>query len=146
MVFFPMVLYKFPSSKFCHGNQTKRPLVIKHIHWVDNYQMIITSHHFNGYGENAILPCFHYKSMGAFCRHDNQTNRQITIILAIFNHQPHPPLPTPHTHTPPPRPPTQHLYLIGTNCFNGFGGGRLKVLTDRQMDGRRTKSDHYSSS
>ena len=34
------------------------PLVIKHIRWVDNHQMIITakygSHHFTGYGENAI--------------------------------------------------------------------------------------------
>ena len=42
----------------CHGNQTKLSLVIKHINWVDNHQMIITtkygSHYFSGYGENAI--------------------------------------------------------------------------------------------
>ena len=33
-------------------------IVIKHIHWVDNHPMIISakygSHHFTGYGENAI--------------------------------------------------------------------------------------------
>ena len=55
----------------CHGNQTKWPLVIKQIHWVDNHLMIITakhcSHHFTGYGENAIKPFSHFKSMGAFC-------------------------------------------------------------------------------
>ena len=37
------------------------------------------SHHFSGYGENAI-----YKSMEAFCCHGNQTKSQIIIILAIF--------------------------------------------------------------
>ena len=26
-----LVLHKFPTLKFCHGNQTKWPLVIKHI-------------------------------------------------------------------------------------------------------------------
>ena len=35
-------------------NQTNWPLVIKHINWVDNHQMIITtkysSHHFTDYG------------------------------------------------------------------------------------------------
>ena len=35
-------------------NQTNLPLVIKHINWVDNHQMIITtkysSHHFTDYG------------------------------------------------------------------------------------------------
>ena len=48
-----MVLYKFPT---CHGNQTKWPLVLKHIYWVDNHQMIITAKYdfFIGYGENAI--------------------------------------------------------------------------------------------
>ena len=39
-------------------HQTKWLLVIKHMHWVDNHQMIITakygSHHFTGYEENAI--------------------------------------------------------------------------------------------
>ena len=44
--------------QYCHCNQTKWSLVIKHINWVENYQMIITakygSHHFTGYGENAI--------------------------------------------------------------------------------------------
>ena len=43
------------------------------------------SHHFTGYGENTILPFSHYKSIGAFCCHGNQTKRQITIILAILN-------------------------------------------------------------
>ena len=41
-----------------HGNQTKRPLVIKHKYWVDNCPMIITAkydlHYFTGNGENAI--------------------------------------------------------------------------------------------
>ena len=50
--------------------------------------MIITakyrSNHFTGYEENAIQPFSHYKSTGAFCFHDNQTKRQITIILAMF--------------------------------------------------------------
>ena len=36
-----------------------------------NHLMIITakygSHHFSGYGENAIKSFSHYKSMGAFC-------------------------------------------------------------------------------
>ena len=48
----------FFKIECCQGNQTKWPLVIKHINWVDNHQMIITakygSHHFTGYGENAI--------------------------------------------------------------------------------------------
>ena len=38
----------FPAGWGCrlqisHGNQTKRPLVIKHINWIDNHQMIITA-------------------------------------------------------------------------------------------------------
>ena len=74
--------------KFCHGNQTKQSLVITHKYWVDNHQMIITakydSHHFTGYGQNAILP-FSHISMRAFCCHSNQTKRQITINLAILN-------------------------------------------------------------
>ena len=51
---------KFFNVKFnvAMGSQTKWPLVIKHINWIDNHQMIITakygSHHFKGYGENAI--------------------------------------------------------------------------------------------
>ena len=44
-----LVLYKFPTLKFCHGNRTKWPLVLKHINLVDNHQIIITakygSHH-----------------------------------------------------------------------------------------------------
>ena len=36
----------------------KWPLVIKHIHWVDNHQIVITakygSHHMTGYEENVI--------------------------------------------------------------------------------------------
>ena len=48
----------FFKIECCHGNQTNWPLVIKHINWVDNLQMIITvkygSHHFSGYGENTI--------------------------------------------------------------------------------------------
>ena len=51
--------------------------------------MIITAkyglHHFTGYGENAIQPFCHYKSVGAFCCHDNQTKRDVNIILAILN-------------------------------------------------------------
>ena len=51
--------------------------------------MIITakygSHHFSGYGENAIKSFSHYKSVGAFCCNGNQTKRQITTILAILN-------------------------------------------------------------
>ena len=57
-------------------------------HWIDNHPMIITtkygSHHFTGYEETAILPFYHYKTMGAFCCHGNQTKRQIIIVLAIF--------------------------------------------------------------
>ena len=75
--------------KCCHGNQIKWSLVIKHINWVNNHLMFITAnyrlHHFTGYGENAIKPFSHYKSMGAFCCHGNQTKRQSTTILAIFN-------------------------------------------------------------
>ena len=52
-----LMLYKFSPLKFCHADQTKWPLVIKHIIWVDNHQMIITpkydSHHLCA-GENAI--------------------------------------------------------------------------------------------
>ena len=47
----------------------------KHINWVDNHPMIITakysSHHFTGYGENAVKPFSHCKSMGVFCCHGN---------------------------------------------------------------------------
>ena len=64
-----------------HGNQTKWPLVIKHINLVDNYQMIITTK----YGSHHFTFLFsHYKSMGTFCCHGNQTKRQNTKILAIF--------------------------------------------------------------
>ena len=76
----------FPTSKFCHGNQTKWPLVIKHIKWVENDQMIITakyvSHHCTCYGENAIQPFSHCKSKGPFSCDSNPTKRQITITLA----------------------------------------------------------------
>ena len=86
-----VVIKKIPFSKneCCHGNQTKWLLVIKHINWVDNHQKIISakygSHHFSGYGKNAIKLFSHYKSMKAFCCHGNQTKRQITIILAILD-------------------------------------------------------------
>ena len=53
-----VIVYKFSTLRFCHGNQTKWPLVIKHINWIDNYQMIMTakycSCYFTCYGENAI--------------------------------------------------------------------------------------------
>ena len=66
----------------------KWPLVIKHTNWVDNHLMIITAkyglHHFSDYGENAVEPFSHYKSMGAFCCHGNQTKSKITIILAVL--------------------------------------------------------------
>ena len=39
-------------------DQTKWLLVMKRTNWVDNHQMIMTakygSHHFTGYGENAV--------------------------------------------------------------------------------------------
>ena len=63
-------------------------------------------YHFTDYGENAINHFPHYKSIGAFCYHGNQTKRQITIILVILK-GPYPSnIPT----------------KLGTNCFNGFGG------------------------
>ena len=81
-----LVLHNFHT---CHDNQMKWPVDMKDINWVDNHQMIITakygSNHFTGYGENAIQPFSHYKSMEAFCCHGKQTKRQITIILAVFN-------------------------------------------------------------
>ena len=46
----------------------------------------------------------HYKSMEAFCCHDNQTMRQITITLAIFK--------SPY--------PGKMLTLLGANLFKGF--------------------------
>ena len=53
-----LMLYKFPTLKFCLGNQTKWPLVVNNINWVMTNQMIITakygSHHFLCYGENEI--------------------------------------------------------------------------------------------
>ena len=55
-----LVLYKFPTLKFYYGNQTKSPPIIKHMNWGVNHQMIIYgSHHFTGYGENAIKPFSH---------------------------------------------------------------------------------------
>ena len=72
--------------------------------------MIITakygSHHFTGYGENAIEPFSHYKSMGAFCCHGNQTKRKITTILAILN-------------CPQPK---QHLYQMRAILLQWFEG------------------------
>ena len=113
----------FFKIKCCHDNQTKWPLVIKHINWVDKHQMIITakygSHHFSGYGENAVEPFSHYKSMGAFCCHGNQTKSQITIILAIFK--------SPYQ--------SNILTILGTNRIRGFGD-LLKVLTDGRTDAR----------
>ena len=57
------------------SGELKRPVVFRHTSWVDNHLMIITakygSHHFSGYGENAIKSFSHYKSMGAFCCHGN---------------------------------------------------------------------------
>ena len=44
------------------------------------------SHHFTGYEENAISPFSHYISLQwAFCCLGNQSESQITIILAILN-------------------------------------------------------------
>ena len=88
----------------------KGSLVIKHIICIDNHQVLITaiygSHLFTGCGGNAIKPFSHYRSMGAFCCHGNQTKRQITIILAIFE--------SPY--------PSNILTYLGTNHLNGFGG------------------------
>ena len=48
----------------------------------------------------------HYKSMGAFSGHGNQTKSQITIILAIFK--------SPYQNS--------SLTKLGTNRINVFGG------------------------
>ena len=50
-----LALYKFPT---CLSDQTKWPLVMKHIPWVDNHQNFVTAkdnlHHYTCYGEIAI--------------------------------------------------------------------------------------------
>ena len=85
-------------------------MTMKCTNWEENHQMIIPakydSRHFTGYKENAILLFFHYKSMGAFCCHGNQTKRQITIILAILNY--------PY--------PSNICIKLQSYCFSGFGG------------------------
>ena len=43
MVFFPCWCYKKFLTIFFHGNQTKWPLVINHINWVDDHQTVITA-------------------------------------------------------------------------------------------------------
>ena len=52
-----VVIYKLPTLKFCHGNQTNGHCHKTH-KLVDNHQMIITakygSHRFICYEENAI--------------------------------------------------------------------------------------------
>ena len=64
-VFFPfwcLTGSSFPASasqfSYLPRQLKKWPLVLKHTIWVDNHPMIITakygSHHFTGYGENAI--------------------------------------------------------------------------------------------
>ena len=62
------------------------------------------SYHSTGYEENAIQPFSHYKSMGGFCCHGNQTKRQITINLAFLN--------GPY--------PSNILIKLGTNRFKGL--------------------------
>ena len=108
----PLLLQWFWTS--CHLKNffflKKWPLVIKHINWIDNHLMIITAryatYHFPGYGENAIKPFSHYKSMGDFWSHGNQTKRQITTILAILN-CPYP----------------SNIYTkLESYCFSGFEG------------------------
>ena len=103
----------FFKIKCCHGNQTKSSLVIKHINWIDNHPTAkYGSHHFKGYGEKAISPFSHYKSMGVFCCRGNQTKRQICRFLAVFN--------------------CPYPYNICTNlefyCFSGFGEVVIKKL------------------
>ena len=98
----------FFKIECCRGNQTWPP-VIKHINWVNNHQMIITakygSNHFTGYRESAIQPFSHYKCMGAFCCHGNQTKRQTAKLLAILNC----PMPS------------NISTKLESYCFNGFG-------------------------
>ena len=60
-VFFPCWCFLQCPTFICNGNQTKWPLVIKHLNWVDKHQMSVTkygSHHFIGYGEKCNLPTF----------------------------------------------------------------------------------------
>ena len=49
-----LMLYKYPTLKFHHGNKIKWPLVIEHINWVDNHQMIITTNY--GSHGSFLLP------------------------------------------------------------------------------------------
>ena len=88
----------------CNGNQTKWPQVIKHINWVDNHQMIIKMAHIT----SVVIEKMHFPiiSMGALCCHGNQTNSQITIILAIFK--------SPYQ--------SKILTKSGTSRINSFGG------------------------
>ena len=78
--------------------------------------MIITakygSHHLTGYGENAIKPFSHYKSMGIFCCHGNQTKRQVVRLLAIFN--------CPY--------PFNICTKLESCCFSGFEGVVIKKI------------------
>ena len=96
-VFFPCWCFTYllisylpwQAKKKKKKKKKKWALVMKHINWVGNHQAIITakygSHHFTGMEKMQFNHFPHYKSMGAFCCHGNQTKRQITVILAILH-------------------------------------------------------------
>ena len=76
----------------CHGTQTKRQIgrLLAIFNCPFNICTKSESFCFSGFGgevikkksffkENSTEPFFHFKSMGAFCCHGNQTKRQITI-------------------------------------------------------------------
>ena len=82
--FFLNLMLPWQPNKRVTGHQTHK------LDRLSSYDvMIITakyaSHHFSGYGQNAIESFYHYKSMGAFCCQGNHTKRQITTISAILN-------------------------------------------------------------
>ena len=112
----------FPDGVRCclqisYGNQTKRPLVIKHIHWVDNHQMIIiakhSSLHFMLWRERnlTIFPVVIASKQKV--DHHNFIYFQIPL-------------------------PKQHSYLIKDRSLQQLWSCRFKVLTD----GGQTKKDH----
>ena len=83
----------FTNFLLAMATKKKWPLVMKHINWVAIIKQSLLPNmvHITSLVMDKMqfkqFP--HYKSMGAFCCHVNQTKRQINIILAIL-HCPYP--------------------------------------------------------
>ena len=136
LLFSLLVRHKFPTLKCCHSFQTKWPLVIKHINWVDNYQMIVTakydSHYITCYGENAINHFLTISLWDLSVAIATKQKKSRSLILAMFKS----PLPKQQSYLIR----NKSLLRLWKSCFNVLTDGR----SDGQTDGRPTATGHIT--